>query len=153
MFLKIGFGKYQIGAKPTHFVFIFHETWWRRFAESFTQKFSSVSKLPIFQKHCFFKNGPKNLAKVENFNFFFCILSKHFIGLFNGILHVLILWVVPEKQGFRCLRNGVCINLLQTVHLETPYSELLYWIRTGRPLYWMVPSHITVEYFRWFFFS
>ena len=115
VFLKNGHGRHQMGAMPIHFVFIFHETWWRRFAESFTQKFSSVSKLPIFQKHCFFKNGPKNVTKVEKFNFFVCVLSNHFIGLFNGILHVLILWVVSEKQGFRFLRNGVYINLLQTV--------------------------------------
>ena len=27
-----------------------------------------------------------------------CILGNHFIGLFNGILHVLILLVYPEKS-------------------------------------------------------
>ena len=107
---------------PTHFVFIFHKTWSGRFAESFTQKFSSVSKLPIFQKRCFFKNGPKNVTKVEKF-IFFSILSNHFIGLFNGILHVLILRVVSEKQGFRFLRNGVYINLLQNVRkFSLPYQ-------------------------------
>ena len=39
---------------------------------------------PIFQKHCFFKNGLKMLTKVENFNFFFAFLVKIFIGHFNG---------------------------------------------------------------------
>ena len=29
---------------------------------------------------------------------FFCIFRNHFIELFNGILHVLIFWVVAEKQ-------------------------------------------------------
>ena len=74
VFLKNGHGRHQMGAMPTHFVFIFHKTWWGRFAESFTQKFSSVSKLPIFQKCCFFKNGPKNLTKVEKLEFFFAFL-------------------------------------------------------------------------------
>ena len=103
-----------MGAMPSHFVFIFHETWWRSFAESFTENFSSVSKLPIFQKHCFFKNGPKNVAKVENF---FCILSNHHIGLFNGTWHVLIFWEVYEKQGFGCLRNGGCTVGIFLLHL------------------------------------
>ena len=48
------------------------------------------SKTPLFQK------GPKNIIKVENFKFF-VIISNHFIGLFNGILHVLLLFVYPEK--------------------------------------------------------
>ena len=48
----------------------------------------------IFQKHCFFKKGPKKLTKISNF---VCTLGSHFIGLFNGILHVLILLVIPKK--------------------------------------------------------
>ena len=51
---------------------------------------------PIFQKHHFFKNDPKNLTKDENFKKI-CILSNHFIGLLYDILHVLILLVYPEK--------------------------------------------------------
>ena len=38
-----------------------------------------------------------------------------FIGLFNGILHVLILRAVPEKQGFLFIEMGVYTNLSQTV--------------------------------------
>ena len=33
---------------------------------------------------------------MKNLNFF-CILGNHFIGRFNGIMHVLILLKVPEK--------------------------------------------------------
>ena len=29
---------------------------------------------PIFEKHYFFKNGPKNVTKVENLKFFFAFL-------------------------------------------------------------------------------
>ena len=32
-----------------------------------TQKFSSISKLLVFEKHCFFINDPKNPTKVKNF--------------------------------------------------------------------------------------
>ena len=52
---------------------------------------------PIFEKHYFFKNGPKNVTKVENLNFF-CILGINFIGLFDDILHVLIFLLVVDKQ-------------------------------------------------------
>ena len=55
------------------------------------QKSSFVSKLPIFQKHEFFKNGPKNLPKSEKFKIFFAFMVPIFIGLSNGILHVLVL--------------------------------------------------------------
>ena len=41
------------------------------------------SKTPLFQ------NGPKNLSEVEKLSFF-GFHGNHFIGLFNGILHVLI---------------------------------------------------------------
>ena len=51
-----------------------------------------VPTTPISQKHYFFKNGLENLINIENFKIFFCI----FIGLFDGILHVLILSVVEE---------------------------------------------------------
>ena len=34
-----------------------------------TQKFSSISKLLVFEKHCFFKNDPKNPTKVKNFEY------------------------------------------------------------------------------------
>ena len=56
------------------------------------------SATPIFEKHYFFKNGPKNVTKVENLNFFFCILGINFIGLFDDILHVLIFLLVVDKQ-------------------------------------------------------
>ena len=51
----------------------------------------SLKNLHWFQsyKSPLFKNCPKKLIKVENFIFFF-ILGNNFIGLFNGILHVLI---------------------------------------------------------------
>ena len=39
-------------------------------------------KLPIFQKHDFFKNGPKNLPKVEKLKFF-CIHGTHFYRAFQ----------------------------------------------------------------------
>ena len=42
------------------------------------------------------KNGPKKLT------IFCCILGNHFIGLFNGTLHVLLLLVVPEKLKEMC---------------------------------------------------
>ena len=52
-------------------------------------------------KHYFLKNGPKKLTKLENLNF--CgILGSHFIALFYGILHVLLLLVVPEKLKEMC---------------------------------------------------
>ena len=47
-------------------------------------------------KHHFFKNCPKKVTKVENFNFFF-IFGNNFIGLSNGILHVLMLSEVLDK--------------------------------------------------------
>ena len=45
MFLKNGHGRHEKGGMPTHYVFIFHEFQWGSFAESFTQKYSLVSKL------------------------------------------------------------------------------------------------------------
>ena len=45
MFLKNGHGRHEMGGMPTHYVFIFHEFQWGSFAESFTQKYSLVSKL------------------------------------------------------------------------------------------------------------
>ena len=56
---------------------------------------------PIFEKHYFFKNGPKGVTKVENLNFF-CIFDTHFIGFFNGILHVLMLLLFSEKLNETC---------------------------------------------------
>ena len=48
----------------------------------------------IFQKHYFFENGPKTKQKLKIQKKTFAFL----IGLFNGILHVLIFRVVAEKQ-------------------------------------------------------
>ena len=39
-----------------------------------TQKFSYISKLLVFEKHCFFKNDPKNPTKVKNFENIFAFL-------------------------------------------------------------------------------
>ena len=52
---------------------------------------------PIFEKHYFFKNGPKKVTKVENFKKIFCLFGNRFIGFLYGILNVLILVVYPEK--------------------------------------------------------
>ena len=49
-----------------------------------------MSAMPIFQKHCFFKKGPKTNI--------FCISGGIFIGIFNGILFVFILSVVVDTQ-------------------------------------------------------
>ena len=58
----------------------------------------SLKNIHWFQK-CkthFSKNCPKKLTKVENFICFF-IFGNNFIGLSNGILHVLILREVFDK--------------------------------------------------------
>ncbi len=44
---------------------------------------SFMPATPIFQKHCFLKNCPKMVTKVENFKLFLCILGKDFIGHFQ----------------------------------------------------------------------
>ena len=43
-----------------------------------------------------FQKGPKRLKKVENF-IFFLHSWYYFIGLFNGILHVLLIFVYPAQ--------------------------------------------------------
>ena len=56
--------------------------------------------MPIFQKHCFFKNCPKNLTNFGKFKIFFCISCCNIIGLSNGISFVfilLVLWAVQAK--------------------------------------------------------
>ena len=95
-----------MGVMPTHFVFNYNKTLRRNFAESFIQNSSFVLKLPIFQKHNFFKNSPKNLPKAEKL-IFFCIHGNYFIGLFNGILHDLLLLVYPEKLKPLLLLNFI----------------------------------------------
>ena len=70
-----------MGVMPTHFVFIFYKTLRGNFAESFIQNFSSLSKLPIFEKRCFFKNCPKNLTKAENFKNFLSLLVTILSGI------------------------------------------------------------------------
>ena len=50
-----------------------------------------------FSKTIFFKKGPKSPKIFEKLEFFF-ISGRNFVGLFNGILFVLILSVVIEAQ-------------------------------------------------------
>ena len=51
---------------------------------------------------------------------FFCILGNHFIGRFNGILHVLILLVYPEKLKPLLLLNIIRLPLyLHSWHIES----------------------------------
>ena len=52
---------------------------------------------PFFKNTIFSKMALKP-NKSWKFKIFFCIFGNHFIGLFNGILHVLIFWVVAVKQ-------------------------------------------------------
>ena len=87
---------------------------------------------PIFQKYYFFKNGPKNLTKVENLKKKICILGNHFIGLLCGILHVLILLVYPEKlKENLLLLNTFCtplyhqIRILLRLEFRVPYQKLV----------------------------
>ena len=54
---------------------------------------------PIFQKHCFFKKCPKNLTNFGKFKIFFAISFCNFIGLFNGISFVFMLFVVWAVQA------------------------------------------------------
>ena len=76
------------------FLIKFHEKWiqngwaWPLFDTYHTH----FSKTLLFQK------WPQNPNKSWKFKKKFCIFGNHFIGLFNGILHVLIFWVVAEKQ-------------------------------------------------------
>ena len=76
------------------FLIKFHEKWiqngwaWRLFDTYHTH----FSKTLLFQK------WPQKPNKSWKFKKIFCIFGNHFIGLFNGILHVLIFWVVAEKQ-------------------------------------------------------
>ena len=51
-----------------------------------------------FSKTLLFRKWPLKPNKSWKFKKKFCIFGNHFIGLFNGILHVLIFWVVAEKQ-------------------------------------------------------
>ena len=51
-----------------------------------------------FSKTLLFLQWSLKPNKSWKFKNFFCIFGNHFIGLFNGILHVLIFWVVAEKQ-------------------------------------------------------
>ena len=51
-----------------------------------------------FSKTLLFRKWPLKPNKSWKFKKIFCIFGNHFIGLFNGILHVLIFWVVAEKQ-------------------------------------------------------
>ena len=55
--------------------------------------------MPIFQKHSFLKKCPKNLPNFGNFQIFFCISFCNFIGLFNGISFVFMLFVVWAVQA------------------------------------------------------
>ena len=69
---------------------------------------------PFFKSTTFSKMTLKisQKLKVENFKIFFCIFCNHFIGLLYGILHVLILWVYPEKSKENyLLLNTFCTPL------------------------------------------
>ena len=55
---------------------------------------------PIFEKHCFFKNGPKKCNKSWKFEIFFCILGINFIRRFNDILHVSIFLLFVDKPRY-----------------------------------------------------
>ena len=51
--------------------------------------------MPISQKHCFFKKGPKNQQILKNSNFFF-ISGSIFIGLFWNVIG----WRGTEGNAF-----------------------------------------------------
>ena len=59
-----------------------------------------------FLKNTAFSKMALKSNKSWKIKIFLCILGNHLIGLFNDILHVDILLVVSEKQGFWFLRNG-----------------------------------------------
>ena len=54
--------------------------------------------MPIFQKHCFLKKGPKNQQDLKNPQIFFCTSGSIFIGHFNGTLFVSVMSLVGEGQ-------------------------------------------------------
>ena len=83
-----------------------------------------------FKSYQFLKNT--TFSKMALKQKFSVILGNHFIGLFNGILHVLILRVVPEKQGFWFIEMGVYTNMKQTVGFLDSSEH----IKLRTPLHW-----------------
>ena len=77
---------------------------------------------PIFEKHCFFKNGPENVAKVENLKFFlhswyqFYRAFQWYFACFDIFVSC---W---QTMGFWL---GVDTNLLQTVCLQITKTIVL----------------------------
>ena len=62
-----------------------------------------------FSKWLLFQKWPLKITKVE-ISKKICIFSNHFIGIFNCILHALILIVVPEKLK----RTLLLLNFIRT---------------------------------------
>ena len=84
-----------------------------------------------FSKTLLFRKWPLKPNKSWKFKIFFCIFGNHFIGLFNGILHVLIFWVVAEKQkdfdwGYILIWNRLYVMYeakASSSHYKTPRVE------------------------------
>ena len=80
----------------------FQQTFHIKFHEKWIQNGWAWSLFDTYHNHfsktLLFRKWPLKPNKSWKFKIFFCIIGNHFIGLFNGILHVLIFWVVAEKQ-------------------------------------------------------